>query len=72
MFKTPAEYAKLMIDLFYGDHEAAQTEVYEAAKVHPIVPNRFWRDVAKAIEADAVEEQRADESEREYFQRHGI
>ena len=44
--KTPAEYAKLMLDLFYGQEEFAQAELFEAAKAHPQIPNKFWRDVS--------------------------
>ena len=47
--KTPAEYAKLMLDFCYGAEETAQCELFEAAKHHPHMPNKFWRAVSLEI-----------------------
>ena len=54
MFKSPKEYAQQMKDLFFGDHDAAMQELFEAAKAHPKVPNRFWFDVMSILHGDKL------------------
>lgn len=51
MLKSPAEYAAMLLECYWGNKEEAQIAVYECAKTHPAIPNSFWREVAKTIEA---------------------
>ena len=50
MFKTVEEYAQMMIDLYHGDHEGAQVELFAASRLFPAIPPKYWRDVFLEIE----------------------
>jgi len=48
MFTSPKLYAKAMLNAF-DTHELALVNLYEAAKAHPSIPNRFWFDCAEVL-----------------------
>ena len=50
MLNDPKEYATTLLGCFYGDKEAALTELYNAARQDKSAPPVFWRAVAKEIE----------------------
>lgn len=51
MFKTPSQYADMLIDLHMGKVSAAMAETFAAAREYPSVPKEFFRDVFLAIVA---------------------
>ena len=54
MFKTPKQYAALMLAGHHHDKEAALVELYSAARAYPQTPAKFFRDVAVIIERTQV------------------
>lgn len=51
MTNDPQDFARELIDMYYGDYDAALQESYNAARAYDKVPCSFWRDVALRIVA---------------------
>lgn len=44
------EYAKLMVNLYYGDKRSAKTELFNSSRAHPYIKCSFFMDVIDEID----------------------
>lgn len=47
--KSPASYAKMLLEVYFGDKTNAEKEVFNQARSLDRVPCSYWREVFLAI-----------------------